>query len=97
MRHSLALAFTLALTACAQTSAHRIDVTPRQVTCAAAIHTYLKPDSVGAPYQELAYLSVSGGALASGLLESPNGQAIAIYIPSDTARIAAECRRKVPA
>jgi len=28
---------------------------------------------------------------------SLNGQAIAIYIPSDTARIATECRRKVPA
>jgi hypothetical protein len=126
VRHSLALAFTLGLTACAQTSAHRIDVTPRQATCAAAIHTYLKPDSVGAPYQELAYLSVTGGALASdekllrslrnkaadvggngliyqfldfspGFLESPNGHAIAIYIPSDTARIATECRRKVPA
>ena len=57
----------------------------------------MKPDSFGAPYRELAYLSVSGGALASGFLESPNGHAIAIYIPSDTARIATECRRKVPA
>ena len=57
----------------------------------------VKPDGVGAPYQELAYLSVSGGGLASGFRESPNGQAIAIYIPSDTARIATECRRKVPA
>ncbi len=55
----------------------------------------VKFDGVGA--QELAYLSVSGRALASGFLESPNGHAIAIYIPSDTARIAAECRRKVPA
>src|SRR3954451_11301499 len=124
VRRSLAL--TLALTACTQTSAHRIDVTPRQVTCAAAIHTYLKADSVGAPYQELAYLKVSGGALVSdekllrslrnkaadvggngliyqfldfspGFLEHPNGQAIAIYIPRDTARIATECQRKVPA
>jgi hypothetical protein len=119
----LTFALALAVTACAHTSAHRIDVTPHRGTCLEAVHLYPKSDSVGAPYQELAYLKATGGALASdakmlrslrnkaaevgangliyqfldfspGFLESPTGQAVAIYIPSDTARVATECQGK---
>lgn len=93
---TISVVLVLACAACVSTNAALLDSSLRltPLPCPEAAQVFTDSSKVGKPYTEVALLNSAGDVAQAFLGTSANrkGRAIAIYIPSDTARVAAACK-----